>query len=239
MNTDRCHLLVFGLSANPVHEGHVALVTETVRALTGRGYRLAGALLLPTYRRNPVGSAKERLPRTFDHRFAMCRLGAQEIRRRLERPAVAVRASRIEKWLVRDSTEPNYTVETLAALDRLTSDECELLFLMSADLFAGEEPEFARWVEPERIARLATLALAPRPGYTRNEAYVRHLEAEGGQVLTLDEVETPAVSGTEIRRQLQAGADPLALADEGLLPRSVAAYLIENPLYREWATEEA
>jgi nicotinic acid mononucleotide adenylyltransferase len=231
LKIDRCHMLVFGLSANPVHEGHVALVTETVRALTDRGYPLAGALLLPTYRRNPVGSAKERLPQTFDHRFAMCCLGAREIRRRLETATLPVRASRIEKWLVRDSGEPNYTVETLAALDRLTSDGCELIFLMSADLFAGEEPEFARWVEPERIAWLATLALAPRPGYVRNEAYVRHLEREGGKVLTLDEVETPAVSGTEIRRRLEAGADSLALAAEGLLPHSVARYLSKHPLY--------
>lgn len=231
-------MLVFGLSANPVHEGHVALVTETVRALTGRGYRLAGALLLPTYRRNPVGSAKERLPRTFDHRFAMCRLGAGEIRRRLGTSQIPVRASRIEKWLVRDTGEPNYTVETLAALNRLTSDDCELVFLMSADLFAGEEPEFARWREPERIARLATLALAPRPGYARNGAYVRHLEREGGKLLTLDEVETPTVSGTEIRQRLRAGADPLALTAEGLLPRSIARYLSTHPLYRETPTTE-
>ncbi len=228
----RRHLLVFGLSADPLHEGHVSLVVQAVPALRRRDFTLAGVLLVPLYRRNPVGSSKAGLPQTFAHRLALCRLGAEEIHHRLEE-LPPVRASRIEERLARGREAPNYTAETLATLDRRIDPACGLIFLLSADLLAGAEPEFARWREPERIARLATLALAPRPGYAVNRAYVRHLEAEGGRVVLLDEVETPAVSGTELRRRLHAGEPPARLAEEGLLPPGVARYLEDHPLYGE------
>ena len=49
----------------------------------------------------------------------------------------------------------------------------DLLFLMSAELVSGPDPEFARWHEPTEIARLATLVIAPRPGYPPNLEFPR------------------------------------------------------------------
>jgi len=43
-------LLVFGTSADPIHTGHVHLVTGAVRALQARGEQVAEVMLMPVFR---------------------------------------------------------------------------------------------------------------------------------------------------------------------------------------------
>lgn len=217
--------LVFGLSANPVHQAHVILVCEAVRALEARGYAIARALIVPAYRRNPVGSGKTGQAETYEHRVRLCGLAAEEIRRCLSGVDTRVEVSRIAKRLSEDIGEPNYTAETLAALREESPDDIELMFLMSSDLVAGEEPEFARWHRIDKLTAQAMLVVCPRPGYAPNWDFLAALKQRGARVIYLDEVQTLEVSATEIRERLAAGEDPQALHKEGLLPSSVAAYL--------------
>ncbi len=43
-------LLVFGTSADPIHAGHVRLVTGAVRALQARGEQVAEVMIMPVFR---------------------------------------------------------------------------------------------------------------------------------------------------------------------------------------------
>jgi len=63
-------LLVFGTSADPIHAGHVRLVTGAVRALQARGEQVAEVMLMPVFRHhNLQDMVKRSLPLTFEHRL--------------------------------------------------------------------------------------------------------------------------------------------------------------------------
>jgi nicotinic acid mononucleotide adenylyltransferase len=73
-------ILVFGLSSDPIHSGHVELVTSGVVQLLGRGYHVNEVILAPTGFPHPT---KQASATSFTHRSAMCRLGSEEIARAL------------------------------------------------------------------------------------------------------------------------------------------------------------
>ena len=222
--------LVFGLSADPVHSGHVEMVVQSTLRLAERGFGIVDVLLVPVYRRNPVGSAKERLPASYRHRLAMCRLAAQEIAERLAAPQAYVRASALEAALAQNRRQPNYTAETLALLKLRSKPGTGLIFLISSELVAGPNPQLARWYRPELILRLAILAICPRPGYGVNQRFVAAIKEAGAGVVVLPQVVTSDVASTDVRRLLKAGHSPLALARRGWLTPSVARFLqTHNP----------
>ncbi|MGC9521758.1 MAG: nicotinate-nicotinamide nucleotide adenylyltransferase [Anaerolineae bacterium] len=221
--------LVFGLSADPVHSGHLQMVTQSATHLIARGYSLAEILLVPVYRRNPVGDVKERLPGTYAERFAMCALAAEVISRRLG--SVPVRVSDVEAELARHRSQPNYTAETLLLLQRRFRSGTRQVFLISSELVSGPRPQLGRWYRPDRILALADLAICPRPGYPLNRSFVRAMAQSGARVILLPQVETPAISSTRLRRLLRAGYSPVSLHHQGLLPAPVASYLLRHNLY--------
>lgn len=223
--------LVFGLSGDPIHTGHVDMLTESARSLVERGYGLTEIMLVPVYRRNPVGAHKAGLPESYHHRFVMCGLAAREIARRLDVAPRTVRASAIEANLARHHSRPNYTAETLTALRLRSAPGIGLIFLISSELVAGPNPQFARWYRPDVIVRFATLAICPRPGYEANTHYLHALSARGADVVLMPEVATPDIAATELRDRLRMGQSPLALAYHGLLLPSVARYIAERGLY--------
>jgi nicotinic acid mononucleotide adenylyltransferase len=204
------------------------LLCAAVEALIGRGYPLTKALIVPVYRRN---LPKRDRPAPYDDRLAMCQIAAGSVVERLAPMGVGVAVSRIEEDLAAEPDRPNYTVETLAALRR-ADPSAGLIFLMSSDLISGPEPEFARWRQPDEIARLVVLAVAARPGYPPDEGLLERLGAKGGAFVVLDELHPAAISAREIRQRIAAGEDPAALAREGLLLDGVAAYIREHRLYR-------
>lgn len=224
-------LLVFGTSADPPHWGHIELVTQAVHALQRRLVPVSNVLIVPVYRRNPVGTAKPHLPGTFDHRLEMAQLAAQLIQKRV---TVAVRAGDIERRLVRRSEQPNRTAETLAALGDTFRG---LLFLLSADLLAGDRPEFSQWYRVDRILEAADLVITPRAGYVPNESYLASLVAQGARLHRLPEVAVPEISASAIRAALRNGADPLSLSAQ--LPRPIALYIKEHGLYTRGAAPAA
>jgi nicotinic acid mononucleotide adenylyltransferase len=229
--------LFYGLSADPVHQGHIDLVTAAVTELDGRGYEVSLVLLVPVYRRNPVGEhPKHGLPETYEDRVRLAELAAGVMGKQLAGTGIlncAVTVSRAARELAMRSGGPNYDLETLRYVRARLEPGGELLFLMSAELVSGPDPEFARWHEPVEIARLATLAIAPRPGYPPNMNFLGGLAAEGGRFIYLNNVVTMDISSSQIRERLMAGADPHALAGEGLIPAPVAGYIAgHRNLYR-------
>ena len=223
--------LVFGLSADPVHAGHIEIAAQSAARLIERGYNLTEVLLVPVYRRNPVGARKGRLPDSYPHRYQMCRLAAQEVAARLHRDSVKVLASSIEAELARDNDRPNYTAETLTALRAGSPPDAALIFLISSELVSGPNPQFGRWYRPDAILAMATLAICPRPGYAPNDGFLQSLVDGGADLVVLSSISPPDISATELRAKLRAGVSPLELADQGVLIPSIARYLVAHDLY--------
>jgi nicotinic acid mononucleotide adenylyltransferase len=222
--------LFYGLSADPVHQGHIDLVTAAVTELRGRDYDISLVLLVPVYRRNPVGEqAKHGLPETYEDRVQMAELAAGVLGERLAGVGCAVKVSQAARELAERSGGPNYDLETLRYIRENEAPGGELLFLMSAELVSGPDPEFARWHEPVEIARLATVVIAPRPGYPPNMNFLAGLTAAGGRFIYLHNVVTMDISSSQIRERLTAGADPDVLAGEGAIPGPVARYIGRHP----------
>lgn len=117
---------------------------------------------------------------------------------------------------------PSYTVETLDQL-AAESPEVEWVLLLGQDAL-GELPN---WREPERIVKLATLAVA---GRVRDEANSGELEhgpgARGTESITID-MPRLEISGTEIRARVAAGR-----SIRYLVPDAVREYIEEQGLYR-------
>ena len=222
--------LFYGLSADPVHQGHVDLVTAAVTELSDRGYAIPLVLLVPVYRRNPVGEqAKNSLPETYQDRVQMSELAAGMMGRRLAGLGCTVKVSLAARDLAGRSGGPNYDLETLRYIRDQGEADGELLYLMSAELVSGQEPEFGRWYRPVELARIATVAIAPRPGYPPNASFLKVLTAEGGRFIYLNSVVTMDISSSQIRERLIAGADPRLLAREGAIPAPVADFISAHP----------
>lgn len=223
------YILVFGLSADPVHQGHIQLALSAAQGMLTQGYAVTRIVFVPVYRRSPVGGDKDWLPVTFEHRYRMCELAAQDMRDPL--PGIHVEASRVEADLVQHNDKPNLTAETLQALKRDLPENQRLAFLISSELVSGDRPQFSRWYRPDLILDAATLAICPRPGYEANMRYLASLVASGADVVYMPQVRTPDVAANEVRSRLCAGVSPLALAEEGVLSQRVAAYIEAEQIY--------
>jgi len=222
--------LFYGLSADPVHQGHIDLVTAAVTELSDRGYVIPLVLLVPVYRRNPVGEQpKNGLPETYQDRVQMSEIAAGVMARRLAGLGCTVKVSLAARDLAARSGGPNYDLETLRYIRDHQEADGALLYLMSAELVSGPDPEFGRWYQPAELARIATVAIAPRPGYPPNAHFLEALTAAGGRFIFLDSVVTMDVSSSQLRERLIAGADPRLLAREGAIPAPVADYISRHP----------
>jgi nicotinate-nucleotide adenylyltransferase len=174
-----------------VHDAHLAMARTALGELA-----LDRVLWIPTgapgYRKPPVASAADRV--------AMLELALQdEPRFSIDRRELSPDAS-------------GYTVDTLRALRRELGKDAQLFLLLGGDQYAA----FDSWREPREVARLATLAVFPRPGYQPSDAKVRL-------------VSMPAmnVSASEIRERAARGA-----ALDALVPPAVANYIVRHGLYR-------
>jgi nicotinate (nicotinamide) nucleotide adenylyltransferase len=230
-------LLVFGTSADPIHAGHVHLVTGAVRALQARGEQVAEVMLMPVFRHhNLQDMVKRSLPLTFEHRFDLCRLAADEIFRELGQPELKISVSRLEEELARRTNRPNFTSETLASLRQSISPGLKIAFLIGVDNFSGDEPSFGQWYQWEQLLETTMLVISPRQGFEPNFSYLQFLENQGADLVYLEELSIPEISSREIRARLEAGESPEDLASEGLISHEAAAYIRTHDLIKVWNT---
>lgn len=197
-------IALFGGSFDPIHNGHIELLRQTVDALA-----LDGAMLIPSavppHKMKKSGASGE-------HRLAMCRLAVDGI------PGVEV--SDIE--LVRGGA--SFTVDTLTALHGQYPDT-EWYFLCGADMFLT----IGTWWRYEEILRLAVICTVPRGDVDAAtlRAHAETLEALGGRCIVCDDM-PQTVSSTQVRNALRDGASVA-----GLIPDAVAAYIAAHRLYTE------
>ena len=120
-----------------------------------------------------------------------------------------------------------YTVDTLEELHNTFQEEVSLFFIVGEDILE----KFHLWKEPERILRLCTLAVVTRKSAASPEVgqWAFMFGCNEGSVVRLD---SPIieVSATNIRGRIRR-KEPLRY----LVPGSVAHYIFEHDLYRDYA----
>ena len=135
---------VFGGTFDPVHVGHLAIAHAALESVPLDRVLFVIARRSPLKERGPIASEADRL------RMLELAVAGE--------PRFAV--SRVE--LDRDG--PSYTVDTLEFLagsdGRPSGGPDDLFLILGSDAIA----DLPRWKDPDRIARLATLVVADRPG---------------------------------------------------------------------------
>ena len=231
--------LIFGTSADPIHEGHVELLVDAAQALIARGYQIEEIVLMPVYRHHSVkDSVKRSLPLSYDARFALCQLAAIEIEDKLKGFIEKVSVSDLEKELVWQNSRPNFTAETMETMRNQTEAGTKLAFLIGADSFSGEHPSFSQWYRWQELIQNVIFVLSPREGYPPNRNFVQSLSEQGGKIIYLDEIKVLDISSAQIRKRLEAGEAPERLVIDGLISKDVADYIAKHNLVDFWKQNE-
>jgi nicotinate-nucleotide adenylyltransferase len=195
-----------GGTFDPIHVGHLALARSAREQLGFERILFVPAARPPHKRSQDVSPAADRL--------AMVELAIAG------QPGFDV--SRIEI----DRPGPSFTIDTTEQLIEgaaAAGRPIELTIILSAESFA----DLPSWHEPDRLLRLARIAVAPRPGHPAPMAdrLDRRLAAFADRIDVLDGPHLD-VSASDIRRRVAAG-ESIA----GLVPAPVAAYIEAHRLY--------
>lgn len=215
---DSSPLALLGGTFDPVHFGHLRIASETAAALELPEVRLIPSKT-PVHRARPGATEAQRL--------AMLKLAVADY------PGLATD----DRELRRDT--PSYTVLTLESL-RVEFPDRPLIWLIGIDAFM----HLNHWFEWPRLFDLAHFVVLNRPGFAVSQALSPVLaevwqgrlthsadalrETTHGSIF-LHTVTPQAISATEIRNTIAAGADDSAL--ESLLPAPVVAYIRAHQLY--------
>lgn len=196
---------IYGGAFNPVHNGHVHIVSEYLRQLS-----LDRVLLIPTGTSPHKAAAPDTA--SAEDRLAMCRLACAGEERILVSDCEIRRGGK------------SYTADTITFLQRIYPGD-ELYLLMGEDMFLTVD----KWYDAPRIFRGAVLCGAPRStdGLARMQAHACRLQEAFPFVRTrLAEIEYMPVSSTLVRETVHHGGDI-----SPLVPPGVAAYIAQHGLY--------
>lgn len=192
---------VFGGTFDPPHVGHLLVASDAVEQLA-----LDRVVFIPAAEQ-PLKPGSRQTPPA--QRLAMVRALVGDD------PRFGVDPIEIDRGGL------SYTVDTLGTLVA-RQPGAELFLLAGADVLAT----FARWREPERIRRQATLVVLTRGGADGTAPTEAPPDFPGGAPLFLP-TRRVDVSSTEVRARLAAGR-PI----RGFVPESVADLIRSAGLYR-------
>ncbi len=204
---DTSPLLLVGGTFDPPHIGHLVLA-ECARVQ----FRTPTVLFLPAG--NPYRKAARDVS-DASHRLAMTRLAVQD------NPAFVVDDREVRR------SGPSYTVDTLEELH--AEGHTSILLVLGTDAIA----DMPNWKAPERIVRLATIAVAPKPPTMPGEEILPAPHAEAPTLRTLDArawefIQMPPlpISSSLIRQRIAADK-PIRY----LVPDAVERYIRDHNLY--------
>lgn len=197
-------IALFGGTFDPPHRGHLAIARAAADA-----FHLDSVLFAPTGRQ-PLKPDQGSAP--FADRLTMTTLACAEDRRFEASTIDAPRADGL----------PNYTVDTLAELQRATPN-ATIFNLVGADSFLG----LPRWRQPRRLLKLAEWIVVSRPGFSLDDLESLGLDPQQRSRVHLLETVHEDVSATSLRERLRRGD---ACAD--LLSPAIATYIQAHSLYR-------
>ena len=196
---------LFGGTFDPPHRGHISVATAAADA-----FHLDSVLFAPAGRQPLKSGGATSTP--FVDRLAMTALACAVDHRFQASTLDAPRADGL----------PNYTVDTLAELQR-THPGDTLFNLVGADSFL----DLPRWREPARLLELAEWIVAARPGFSLEDLSPLRLTAHQRSRVHLLRSTDEDISATDLRRHLQTGDDC-----RGLVPSTVLDYIRSHGLYR-------
>ena len=193
---------IMGGTFDPIHHGHLVAAEAAFDELG-----LDVVVFMPAG--SPAFKQDKRVS-TGEDRYAMTLLATSD------NPHFV--ASRFEV----DRAGITYTADTLTRLREVYPDNVELYFVTGADAIA----EVCAWHDAGTIARLAHLVGATRPGYdlahARNELDASPYDFD----VTYLEVPALAISSSDLRERMQAGASLRYLT-----PDQVIGYAHKRQLY--------
>ena len=201
------HILVYGGTFDPVHNGHLLPARAARQAIVAD--RL---LLIPAYLSPHKLSQSTAAP---EHRLRMLELATAGD------PHIAID----NRELLRQG--PSYTFDTLGDLQR-EQPANQFTLLLGAD----QLPKLHTWHRIAEILERTPIALMPRPGQSTEvglQAVAQTLGTPTAEKLRHALLTTPLVdiSATTIRDRIREG---LPVAD--LVPPAVADYIAAHHLYR-------
>ena len=187
---------LLGGAFDPIHLGHLILASETKRQ-----FQLDRIIFIPTF----VSAHKHKaIVASYEHRFAMVKL------------AISGQKDFVVSDIESRADGPSYSVNTLKLL-QADDPEASYFFVIGADGLA----QMDTWREPEKILQLATLIVAPRPGF-RTASHRKY-----GPFQTVD-MPLIGISASDLRRRVKEDS-----SIRYLVPESVEAYMRDNRLYRD------
>ncbi len=193
---------IMGGTFDPIHNGHL-VAADQARCDLG----LDTVVFMPAGR--PVFKEGKVVSSPSD-RYAMTLLATAA------NPNFAVSRMEVEREGL------TYTADTLERLRELYPDNVELYFITGADAVL----DIVSWHNAERIADLATIVAATRPGYNLDHV----VDKIGSSGIDFDviylEVPALAISSSYLRDRVRAGQSLLYLTDD-----AVVGYIAKRGLY--------
>lgn len=202
---------LFGGTFDPPHLGHLSVARAAADI-----FHLDAVLFAPVGRQPLKSSGITSTP--FVDRLAMTALACADSEGSIEDSRL--QASTLDA--PRADRLPNYTVDTLAELQRIHPGDI-LFNLVGADSFL----DLPRWREPARLLELAEWIVAARPGFSLDDLSPLRLTPHQHSRVHLLASTHEDISATDLRRRLQTGDNCT-----GLLPATVYDYIQSHGLYR-------
>ena len=189
---------VMGGTCDPIHHGHLVAASEVAHE-----FGLDEVVFVPTGR--PWQKAHRGVSEPEDRYLMTVIATAADPRFTVSRVDV-------------DRPGPTYTADTLRDLADAMGQGAELFFITGADALS----EILGWERTDEVLALAHLVGVTRPGHALVDPGL-----SPGRV-TLIEVPALAISSSDVRRRVAAGA-PISY----LVPAGVESYIDKRGLYRE------
>lgn len=193
---------IMGGTFDPIHNGHLVAAEQAFDDLN-----LDVVVFMPAGR--PAFKQNKRVTSGED-RYAMTLLATSDNPHFL--------ASRFEV----DRAGVTYTAETLELLSSLYTSNVEMYFITGADAIA----EIVSWRDAQKIAKLAHVVGATRPGYDLAHARAAIAASPYDFDVTYLEVPALAISSSYLRERVQAGQSLRYLT-----PDQVTGYIHKHRLY--------
>jgi len=192
---------VLGGTFDPVHLGHVAAAEAAIECAD-----LDQVVFVPT------GTPPHRPPAvaTGEQRLEMCRLATAGD------PRFTVSDVELRR------TGPSYTLDTLLAL-RGANPHAEMYLVLGWDAAS----QLRSWHRPDEVLALAPVIVVTRPGRSSPTAEDVKTAGLDPTRVVLCPRPTPAVSGSELRRDLMLGR-PVS----GRVPETVERFIATHHIYR-------
>ncbi len=201
--------LYFGLTANPIHFGHLLMIES---AIESGGYDRG--VLIPCY--SVTDKSADKIP-SFQHRFEMARIATA-----WHNSPISV--SDIEYQLFLQTGLPSYTINTVCELKRRGEEQVE--WLIGSDRIQS----LHRWHKAEELVKLVKFRVVYRSGgmypMTPPPETLALLKSSGlgGEYIQAPNIE---MSSSAIRKRVADGK-----SIKYYVPRGVEEYIYQNHLYR-------